>query len=722
MEPLLVFDQSMAQGMHLSQRLTQSLILAPQLQQSLALLQAPLLELKSLVEQELQQNPALEELPPGAVDAETPEAHAARLDQLDPAEPPPDVQYDPTVERPGEPVDDFQAEVERLLQLDQEWREHFQETQLTQRVTPEEEERRQFMFDSLVASPSLQQDLLEQMRESDLPEADYPIGELIIGNVDERGYFTATIEEIAAEAHTTPEHVERVLRVIQSLEPPGVAARNLQECLLLQLERAGQQRSLEYRLIRDHMDLLARRKIPELSRVTGATVEEVQEALQRISRLDPRPGRAYASETELYVVPEVFVQKMGDDYVVTANQDYLPRLRISPTYRDLMSRSAVDTVSLARAFEGCSVEIRPLLEQAMEAIRSDQDQIALQRLKQIGEFSNLTRAQRQALQVAQAQIMEKAAFVEARNFIREKIRAGKFLIRSIHQRQETILNIAREIVKRQRDFFDKGPSHLKPLTMAAVAEAVGVHETTVSRAVNGKYMQTPRGLFEMRYFFSTGIRTATGSDLSNTSVKEMIAEIFRNEDPAHPLSDDAVVKILKQRGIEIARRTVAKYRMELGILASNLRRVYTSRPREKGVAEPSPAAEAGTAHSAHAEATRVGGGIQPPTADRPNPEENAPAPAPPVEANPAVSSPAVHVPERPADRANSGGSGGLEAAGAALGSPVEPARPASCPTHAPETHDSTTPGSTVGKPVHEAEKFVAHGPPPPLPENEKAGS
>lgn len=712
----------MAQGMHLSQRLTQSLILAPQLQQSLALLQAPLLELKSLVEQELQQNPALEELPPGAAEAETAEAHAARLDQLDPAEPPPDVQYDPTVERPGEPVDDFQAELERLLQLDQEWREHFQETQLTQRVTPEDEERRQFMFDSLVASPSLQQDLLEQMRESDLSEADYPVGELIIGNVDERGYLTATIEEIAAEARTTPEHVERVLRVIQSLEPPGVAARNLQECLLLQLERAGQQNSLEYRLIRDHMDLLARRKIPELSRVTGATIEEVQEALRRIARLDPRPGRAYASEAELYVVPEVFVQKVGDDYVVTANQDYLPRLRISPTYRDLMSRSAVDTVALARAFEGCPQEIRPLLEQAMEAIRSDQDQIALQRLKQIGEFPDLTRAQRQALQVAQAQIMEKAAFLEARNFIRDKIRAGKFLIRSIHQRQETILNIAREIVKRQRDFFEKGPSHLKPLTMAAVAEAVGVHETTVSRAVNGKYMQTPRGLFEMRYFFSTGIRTATGSDLSNTSVKEMIAEIFRNEDPAHPLSDDAVVRILKQRGIEIARRTVAKYRMELGILASNLRRVYTSRPREKGIAESSPSSDAAPAQSTRAEANRAATETQPPASGPPTAEEIAPAPAVPLHANPAVPSPAAPVSEPSAERPHPEGSAGLEVTEASPSSPAQPARPASCPMDMPGTRDSTTPGPHAAELEPEPGKFAAHAQPMPLPAKEKTGS
>jgi len=620
----------MAQGLHLSQRLTQSLILAPQLQQSLVLLQAPLLELKALVEQELQQNPVLEEAPPGETEAEEREGFDTDFDRLDAAAPPPGGRPAPATEAKP-PWDICQTESGGLHERNQEWGKHFMRTNLAQPASEEDEERRQFMFDSLVANPSLQEDLLEQMRESDLPPQDHPIAELIIGNVDERGYLTATVEEIAREAGVTPERVEQVLRVVQSFEPPGVAARDLRECLLLQLERAGQQESLEYRLIRDHMDLLARRKIPELARATESTVDEVQSALQRIARLDPRPGRAYQPDTDLYVVPEVFVHKVGDDYVVTANTEYLPRLRISHTYKDLMTRSPVDTVALARAFEGCDEPIRPLLEQALEAMRTDNDARALALLKQLAETPNLSRSQRQALQVAQAQLMEKAAFVEARNFIREKIRAGKFLIRSIHQRQETILNIARQIVQRQREFFDKGPAHLKPLTMAAVAEAVGVHETTVSRAVNGKYMQTPRGLFEMRYFFSTGIRTANGDGLSNTSVKEMIAEIFRNEDPANPLSDDQVVRILKQRGIEIARRTVAKYRMELGILASNLRRVYTGKPKDK--------AKSPAAHARDKGRTLNQGSSCPDAQEAP--ASGAPAtsqlpPAPPIASEPAV--------------------------------------------------------------------------------------
>lgn len=567
----------MTQGLHLSQRLSQSLVLAPQLQQSLALLQAPMMELKALVEKELQQNPVLEEVPPGERERQerAEEEGAEPRDALDPAEPPPDVTIDPTAEKSAsQPVDDFQAEFDRLVQLDEEWRDHFAQVSPPQRFTAEDEERRQFMFDSLVAGTSLQEALLEQMRESELPEADYAIAETIIGNIDDHGYLQATLEEIAQAAQTTPERVEQVLKVIQTFEPPGVAARDLRECLLLQMERAGMTDTLEYRIVRDHMEALSRRRVPELARHTGATVEQVQEAMARIARLEPRPGREYLPDNDQYVVPEVFVQRSGDDFVVTTNNEQLPRLRISNTYKDLMARSAVDTGALVAAFRGQDGAVPPLIEQAVEAIRQEDDPRALALLKQVGEQPGLSRAQKQALMVAQAQVQEKRAFVEARNFIRDKIRAGRYLIKSLQQRQNTILNIAREIVARQREFMDKGIAYLKPMTMAMVAEAVGVHETTVSRAVSGKYMQTPQGIFEMKFFFTAGIKTQDGAGMSNTSVKDMIAEIFKNEDPSKPLSDQEVVKMLKERGIVIARRTVAKYRMELGILPSNLRKVY----------------------------------------------------------------------------------------------------------------------------------------------------
>jgi len=500
----------MAQGLQLSQRLTQSLVLAPQLQQSLALLQAPTLELKALVEQELQQNPVLEETPVAETETqerENRDEEAPGADTADPAEPPADLAFDPASEKnPDAPVDDFQAEFERLAQLDQEWRDHFAQTNIPIRRSAEEEEKRQFMFDSLVAATSLQEMLLEQVRESQLLEEQWPIAEMIIGNIDDYGYLKATIEELAATTGLAPEKIIEVLKVIQTFDPPGVGARDLQECLLCQLERASQQGTLEHRIVKDYMEALGKRRIPEIARGTGCEVEEVQEALERIARLEPRPGRAYLPDNDQYVLPEVFVQRMGDDFAVTTNNEHIPHLRISNTYKDLMAQG------------GNSAEVR--------------------------------------------------------NYIREKIRAGKFLIKSLHQRQQTILNIAREIVHRQREFMEKGVAFLKPLTMVQVAEVVGVHETTVSRAVSGKYMDTPQGIFEMKYFFTAGIQTANGNGMSNTSVKDMIAEIFKKEDPTKPLSDQEVVKMLKEKGIVIARRTVAKYRTELNILPSNLRKVY----------------------------------------------------------------------------------------------------------------------------------------------------
>jgi len=496
----------MAQGMHLSQRLTQSLVLAPQLQQSLALLQAPTLELKALVEQELQQNPVLEEAPAAEADNREDTQNERVAETVDPSEPPADLNFDPASEKANnEPVDDFQAEFDRLVQLDQEWRDHFAQTNLPARASAEDEEKRQFMFDSLVAATSLQEMLIEQVRESALPAELRPIAEMLIGNIDDYGYLKATVEEMATSTGLPADKILEVLTVIQGFDPPGVGARDLRECLLLQLERADQQQTLEFRIVSDFMEALGKRRIPEIARGTGQDVDDVQDALERIARLEPRPGRAFAPDNEQYILPEVFVHRDNGEFIVSTNNEHIPHLRISNTYKDLMAQ---------------------------------------------GQNSP-----------------------EVRNYIREKIRAGKFLIKSLHQRQQTILNIAKEIVARQREFMEKGVSCMKPLTMVQVAQVVGVHETTVSRAVSGKYMQTPQGIFEMKYFFTAGIQTATG-DVSNTTVKDMIADIFKQEDPSKPLSDQEVVRMLKEKDIVIARRTVAKYRTELNILPSNLRKVY----------------------------------------------------------------------------------------------------------------------------------------------------
>jgi RNA polymerase sigma-54 factor len=490
----------MAQGLQLSQRLTQSLVLSPQLQHSLALLQAPTLELKALVEHELEQNPVLEEI--AAPETELQDKPVPE-DEDAPAEPPFEAASEQGVEAP---VDDFQAEFDQLVQLDQEWRDHFSQTNVSVRRSPEEEEKRQFMFDSLTVGTSLAEALMGQVRETHLTDEQRGIAELIVGNIDDYGYLKTTVAELSTSTSLPEQKISEILKIIQTFDPPGVGAADLRECLLLQLERAGRLESLEYRIVRDFMNELGKRRIPEIARGTGQPIDEVQAALARIARLEPRPGRAFLPDNDQYVLPEVFVQRSGDDFVVTTNDEQIPHLRISNTYKDLMSQGGNPP--------------------------------------------------------------------EVKNYIREKIRAGKFLIKSLHQRQQTILNIAREIVKRQREFMDKGLAQLKPMTMAQIAGVVGVHETTVSRAVSGKYMQTPQGIFEMRFFFTAGLHSATGADVSNASVKDMIAEIFKNEDTARPLPDQEVVSMLAAKGITIARRTVAKYRDELHILPSNLRKVY----------------------------------------------------------------------------------------------------------------------------------------------------
>src|ERR1035441_9031467 len=307
----------MPQGLHLSQRLTQSMVLAPQLQQSLALLQAPTLELKALVEQELQQNPVLEE--ESVADTEQQEKDGEDAEQpaeaADPTEPPADLTYDAAAEKnASEPVDDFQAEFERLGQLDQEWRDHFSQTHLASCAAVEEEEKRQFMFDSLVAGTSLQEMLLEQVRESALPEDQWPTAEMLIGNIDEYGYLKATVEELAATTGLPPDQIAGVLKAIQTFDPPGIGARDLRECLLIQFERLGQQHTLEYRIVNEFMEALGKRRIPEIAHGTDTSVDDVQEALERIARLEPRPGRAYLPDNDQYILPEVFVRRSGDDY------------------------------------------------------------------------------------------------------------------------------------------------------------------------------------------------------------------------------------------------------------------------------------------------------------------------------------------------------------------------------------------------------------------------
>jgi RNA polymerase sigma-54 factor len=464
-------------GIHQFQSLSMQQVLAPQLQQSLAILQAPTLELRNIVQQEIQTNPVLEE-EIGTTESE---------------------------DRSKEDSE-FQEEFERLAKLDEEWRDYMAQSVSYAARNPDDEEKRQFFFDSIATQETLQQHLLEQLNTADVTPAQREIAELVIGNIDDSGFLQTSVDEMALTANQPVEQCQEMLELIQTFHPVGVGARDLRDCLLIQLHRVGKVGSLEYRIVDEYLDDLGRRRFPEVARKVGVSVEQIQKAANFIATLDPKPGQIFTPDPNSYVVPDVSVEKIGTDYSVSLNGDQIPHLRISKTYKDLMVQGTNGT--------------------------------------------------------------------EVRDYIREKIRSGKFLIKSIHQRQQTILNIANEIVNRQHEFLENGTASLKPMTMVQIAETVGVHETTVSRAISGKYMATPQGVFEMKYFFTPGYQTSDGASLSNTSVKEAIGDLVRGEDPRNPLSDKEIVEILSDRGIPIARRTVAKYRAELNILPSNLRKQY----------------------------------------------------------------------------------------------------------------------------------------------------
>jgi RNA polymerase sigma-54 factor len=468
------------QGMQQTQNLSMQQVLAPQLQQSLIILQAPMLELRNIVQQEMETNPVLEEEPG---ETSNPEEST-------------------TTEQ-----DDFQEEFDQLAKLDEEWREYMAQSSTYSGRSEDEEERRQFFFDSIVNPETLQQHLMSQLNGAELTPTDSKLAELVIGNIDDNGFLQTTPEEMSTNTGVSAEDLRRVLAVIQTFHPPGVGALDLKDSLLIQLRRRGRGDSLEYQIIDKHIDELGKRRFPEIARRLGVGVEQIQEAANSIAMLDPKPGQIFAADPNNYVLPDVSVEKINDNYTIMLNGEQIPHLRISNTYKDLMAAD------------------------------------------------NRTGG-------------------EVKDYIREKIRSGKFLIKSIHQRQQTISNIAHEIVKRQLEFLDKGSAFLRPMTMVQIAEAVGVHETTVSRAISGKYIATPQGVFEMRYFFTPGYQTAGGESMSNTSVKEAIQDLVRSESTSNPYSDKEIVSILSERGIPIARRTVAKYRNELNILPSNMRKRY----------------------------------------------------------------------------------------------------------------------------------------------------
>ncbi|WP_309399170.1 RNA polymerase factor sigma-54 [Cerasicoccus maritimus] len=481
------------QGLQQVQKQAQTLVLAPQLRQSLKILQAPTLELRNSILEELQQNPTLEELPIEGISIEQQASEGTESQENEP--------------NSSDELQLSEEDYSKLSQLDEDYREYYTQEASNSQFTSEDAQRRQHFFDSLVSETSLQEHLLSQADLCDLTRAQKEGIDYLIGSLDDRGFLTITLSDAALMTQLPLSEMQYAADVLKSLDPPGIGAKDLQDCLLTQLKLTDRDDTLAAEIIRDHYELLLRHRIPDIARKTSSKIEEVQFAIEEIATLDPAPGSKFSDDNNRVVVPDVIVEKSDEEWQIILNNDYIPRLRISPAYKEMIATGKI--------------------------VGKDKE------------------------------------------YIREKIRAGRFLMNSIEQRQQTIERITQEILNFQLEFFEHGVSKLRPLTMNQIAQTVGVHETTVSRAIANKFIETPHGVFEFKYFFTPGYQGKDGQAVSNKSIKDRIANIISNENPAKPLSDQEVVKILAEEDVKIARRTVAKYREELGILPTNLRRRFS---------------------------------------------------------------------------------------------------------------------------------------------------
>jgi RNA polymerase sigma-54 factor len=467
--------------------------MTPLLQQAIQLLQLSTLELQEVVQKELLENPLLEEVAPETDGPEAPAAATPDAPAPTPVEPAP-VESSPTSERQ---TDDLPFDLTAVMFDDHE-----------ERSLVAQEDREELPFENIVRSvSSLTDHLDEQLRFTIEDPLHRRIGGEIIGNLDEDGYLRAELAEIAQRCETTVEEVEKVLALVQAFDPPGVAARSIQECLLIQLRVDPNPDPVSVEIVEEHFDELSRRRYPDIARALKLPLDRVMESVEEIMGLEPKPGRRFGGADSRYIVPDVVVHKMGGEYVVVLNEDGIPRLRVNSLYRSLLRSSGDD----------------------------------------------------------------------ARAYVEQKLRSAVWLIKSVDQRQRTLRKVTQSIVKFQRDFLDKGLPCLRPLSLRDVGEDIGMHESTISRVTTNKYVETPQGLFELKFFFHSGIASGDGEMVSSVSVKKMIQDLLANEDPAKPLSDQEVAQILKGKGLTIARRTVAKYREELGILPSHQRRLAPKR-------------------------------------------------------------------------------------------------------------------------------------------------
>ena len=471
-------------------KLSQQLVMTPQLQQAIKLLQLSRLELQDLVSQELEENPVLDETL-----------------ELEEVKEPDTLEVTEKETTPAEDAEDF-SEVkagEETLQ-DMDWATYLDSYNYSSGEQYYDDDDDRPSYENLLTKKTTLFDhLLWQLKLSRVTEQEILVGSEIIGNIDEEGYLRSSLSDIALICSVEDSFVESVLAKIQEFDPIGVGARNLQECLLLQVRQLGMEGSVVEALLRDHLKDLEQRKYKQIAKALGIDFNEVLASAKIIASLDPKPGRQFSQEDVHYISPDIFVYKVGEEFVVVLNDEGMPNIRINPLYTGEGRASGADNQ-------------------------------------------------------------------KAEEYINEKMRSALWLIKSIHQRQRTIYRVSKSIVKFQRNFFERGIAYLKPLVLRDIAEDIGMHESTISRVTTNKYMQTPQGLLELKFFFNSGISTAEGDSMASESVKNIIKEIVDGEDPRKPLSDQRIAEILSTQNINIARRTITKYREMLKIGSSSERK------------------------------------------------------------------------------------------------------------------------------------------------------
>ena len=470
-------------------KLTQQLIMTPQLQMAIKLLQLSRLELMDVIRQEIEENPALEEMQEGTVEEKSVEVTTRESDTPDSSE-------------------IKEVTIDDRLHDEIDWANYMDEYSSAGKTHFESEKKDRPGFETFLASrTTLRDHLLWQLAMTDPTHEQEIIGSLIVGNLDEKGYLDATVEGIAQRSNIDPQKVADVLALLQTFDPIGICARNLKECLLIQVRHFEIDNSLVTHIINDHLNHLENKNYKAISSALKVSIDKIVSAVEIIKGLEPRPGREFSEEEPIYITPDIYVYKMEGEFVIMLNDDGMPKLRVNNFYK--------------------------------QAVMKGQEVSA-----------------------------------QTREYIQEKFRSATWLIRSIHQRQKTIYKVMESIMRFQRDFFEHGVTHLKPMVLRDVADDIEMHESTISRVTTNKYAFTPQGIFELKYFFNSSIKRVHGESVASASVQEEIRRIIEGENSKKPYSDKKIEMILKEANIDIARRTVAKYREILGVLSSSKRKQF----------------------------------------------------------------------------------------------------------------------------------------------------